>query len=132
MRRRQGWHAESTDHAGRVFPARGKSAANEGKHGRDPNKPVCRIGVLGGSGASAILPAVAEGADVLLTAEVKHSDAIDANPLGLGLVVAGHYETEHVVLEPLIRRLQNECFIVQYQLSRADASPFVRLEEDMP
>lgn len=98
----------------------------------DPNKPVCRIGVLGGSGASAILPAVAEGADVLLTGEVKHSDAIDANTLGLGLVVAGHYETERVVLEPLIRRLQNECFIVQYQLSRADASPFVRLEEDMP
>jgi len=97
----------------------------------DPNKPVRRLAVLGGSGASAILPAVAEGADALLTGEVKHSDAIDANTQGLGLIVAGHYETERVVLEPLIQRLQNECFIVQYQLSRADGSPFVRLEEEM-
>ena len=98
----------------------------------DPERAVRRVGVLGGSGASAMAPALAEGADALLTGEVKHSDAIEANTLGLCLVVAGHYETERVVLEPLIRRLQNECFTVQYQLSRADASPFVRLEEEMP
>ena len=88
---------------------------------------VRRVAVLGGSGSSAILPAVAEGADVLLTGELKHSDAIDAGTLGLNLVVAGHYETERIVLEPLIRRLQNECFDVKYNLSRADVSPFVRL-----
>lgn len=91
------------------------------------NAPVRRVAVLGGSGASAIRPALEERADVLLTGEVKHSDAIDAHTLGLNLIVAGHYETERVVLEPLIRRLQNECFTVQYQLSRADGSPFVRL-----
>lgn len=93
----------------------------------NPAAAVRRVAVLGGSGASAIRPAMEECADVLLTGEVKHSDAIDANTLGLGLIVAGHYETERVVLEPLIRRLQNECFGVQYQLSRADGSPFVRL-----
>ena len=88
---------------------------------------VRRVALLGGSGSSAILPAVAEGADVLLTGEIKHSDAIDAATLGLNLVVAGHYETERIVLEPLIRRLQNDCFDVKYNLSRADVSPFVRL-----
>ena len=88
---------------------------------------ILRVAVMGGSGASAIRLAAAEGADVLVTGEVKHSDAIDAKTLGLNLIVAGHYETERVVLEPLIRRLQNECFDVQYQLSRADGSPFVRL-----
>jgi len=93
----------------------------------DSNARICRVAVMGGSGGSAILPAKAEGADVLLTGELKHSDAIDALSVGLNLVVAGHYETECVVLEPLIQRLQNVCFAVQYQLSRADASPFVRL-----
>ena len=73
------------------------------------------------------LLAAAQNADVLLTGEVKHSDAIDAMTLGISLIVAGHYETEAVVLEPLIKRLQNDCFGVQYQLSRADGSPFVRL-----
>ena len=90
-------------------------------------RQVRHIAVLGGSGGSSVLPASVEGADVLLTGELKHSDAIDAATLGLALVVAGHYETECVVLPPLIKRLQNECFGVQYQLSRVDGSPFVRL-----
>jgi len=88
---------------------------------------VKRVALIGGSGASAIREAAEQKADVFLTGEVKHSDAIDARTLGLNLIVAGHYETERVVLEPLIRRLQNECFDVQYNLSRADASPFTRL-----
>ena len=93
----------------------------------DLARQVRRIAVLGGSGGSSIIPAAEEAADVLLTGEVKHSDAIDAYTLGVGLVVAGHYETECVVLPPLIKRLQNECFGVQYQLSRVDGSPLVRL-----
>jgi dinuclear metal center YbgI/SA1388 family protein len=96
------------------------------------NASVRRVAVLGGSGASAIREAAEQKADVLLTGEAKHSDAIDARTLGLNLAVAGHYETERVVLEPLIRRLQNECFDVQYKLSRVDASPFARLEEGTP
>lgn len=112
----------------RAFAARAeKTLGATVRFAGDPNGNVLRAAVLGGSGASAILPAFEAGADVLLTGEVKHSDAIDANTLGLGLIVAGHYETERVVLAPLIRRLQNEGFTVQYQLSRADGSPFVRL-----
>lgn len=98
----------------------------------DPDAKVKRVAVLGGSGASAIREAAEQKADVFLTGEVKHSDAIDARTLGLNMIVAGHYETERVILEPLIRRLQNECFDVQYKLSRADASPFARLEEGTP
>jgi dinuclear metal center YbgI/SA1388 family protein len=93
----------------------------------DPEKTISRVAVMGGSGGGSVAHAVAQGADVLLTGELKHSDALDAQMLGLSLVVAGHYETEAVVLEPLMKRLQNDCFGVQYQLSRADGSPFVRL-----
>ena len=93
----------------------------------DPERAISRVAVMGGSGGSAVAQAAAQGADVLLTGELKHSDALDAQTLGLSLVVAGHYETEAVVLKPLMKRLQNDCFGVQYQLSRADGSPFVRL-----
>ena len=88
---------------------------------------VLALAVMGGSGGDSIALAAAQAADVLLTGEVKHSSAIDAMTLGISLIVAGHYETEMVVLEPLIKRLQNDCFDVQYNLSRADESPFVRL-----
>ena len=92
-----------------------------------PERAISRVAVMGGSGAGSIVQAAAQGADLLLTGELKHSDALDAQTLGLGLVVAGHYETEAIVLEPLMKRLQNDCFGVQYQLSRADGSPFARL-----
>lgn len=93
----------------------------------DQKRMIKRVALMGGSGGSSVAAAAADGADVLLTGELKHSDALDAQTLGLALVVAGHYETEQVVLAPLIKRLQNDCFVVQYQLSRADGSPFVRL-----
>jgi len=92
-----------------------------------PETAVKRVAVMGGSGGSSIPRAAEEKADVLLTGELKHSEAISAATLGLCVIAAGHYETERVVLEPLIRRLQNECFDVQYTLSRADGNPFVRL-----
>lgn len=92
-----------------------------------PGRMISRVAVMGGSGGGSVLLAAAQGADLLLTGEVKHSDALDAQALGMSLIVAGHYETETVVLEPLMKRLQNDCFGVQYQLSRVDGSPFVRL-----
>ena len=92
-----------------------------------PERMISRMAVMGGSGGSSVTLAAAQGADLLLTGELKHSDALDAQMLGLSLIVAGHYETEVVVLEPLMKRLQNDCFGVQYQLSRVDGSPFVRL-----
>ena len=92
-----------------------------------PERMISRVAVMGGSGGSSVTLAAMQGADLLLTGELKHSDALDAQMLGLSLIVAGHYETETVVLEPLMKRLQNDCFGVQYQLSRVDGSPFVRL-----
>ena len=111
-----------------AFAKRVEAALNTRAHvSGDPERMISRVAVMGGSGGSSVLPASAQGADVLLTGELKHADALDAQQLGLSLVVAGHYETEAVVLEPLMKRLQNDCFDVQYQLSRVDGSPFARL-----
>ncbi|MBA4348194.1 MAG: Nif3-like dinuclear metal center hexameric protein [Clostridiales bacterium] len=93
----------------------------------DPERMISNVAVMGGSGGSSVVYAATQGADLLLTGELKHSDALDAQMLGVSLVVAGHYETEAVVLEPLMKRLQNDCLGVQYKLSRMDGSPFVRL-----
>jgi dinuclear metal center YbgI/SA1388 family protein len=92
----------------------------------DLEKTVSRVAVMGGNGGGSIALALAQGADALITGELKYSDALDAQTLGISLLVAGHFETETVVLDPLMKRLQNDCFGVQYQLSRANGSPFVR------
>ncbi len=88
---------------------------------------VRRVAVLGGAGGEALLEAKAVGADVLVTGETKHHEGLAAEVVGLPMVVAGHYETEKVVLQPLITRLQGLTDDVQYKLAQSDASPFVQL-----
>ncbi len=43
----------------------------------DPNKVISKVAVLGGSGGSLINEAVASGADVYVTSDLKHHDMLD-------------------------------------------------------
>jgi len=60
----------------------------------DPERSVRRVAVLGGSGMSAAADTLAAGADVLVTGDVRHHDALDALELGLAVIDAGHHATE--------------------------------------
>ena len=44
-----------------------------------------------------LFPWCREGADLLLTGDIKYHQAQEAEVLGLGLVDAGHYQTEVIV-----------------------------------
>jgi putative NIF3 family GTP cyclohydrolase 1 type 2 len=79
---------------------------------------------MGGSGGNDVKMVRNEGADVYVTGEIKHSQAIEAIHLGLAVIEAGHYETERVVLPSVIYRLQTLTDGVQYKLACYDASPF--------
>ncbi len=92
-----------------------------------PDVRIKRVAVLGGAGADTLADARAAGADVLVTGEARHHEGFVSDVLEMPMIVAGHYETEKVVLEPLIARLQSVSDDVQYQLARADASPFAQL-----
>ncbi len=89
-----------------------------------PDAWVARVAVMGGSGGSDVKMVRNEGADVYVTGEIKHSQAIEAVHLGLAVVEAGHYETERVVMPSVICRLQALTDGVQYKLVCCDASPF--------
>ncbi|MBO5981651.1 MAG: Nif3-like dinuclear metal center hexameric protein [Clostridia bacterium] len=66
------------------------------------NKQVSRVAVCSGSGGSVLKDAYLAGADTLLTGEVKYNNELDAAEYGVNLIVAGHNETERVVL-PVIK-----------------------------
>lgn len=85
---------------------------------------VTRIAVCGGSGDHEENFLKACGADAFMTGEVNHHTALALEVLGIGLITAGHYETEHPVLKPLIERLQRETDDVQYNLARSESTPF--------
>jgi dinuclear metal center YbgI/SA1388 family protein len=74
------------------------------------------VAVVGGSGGDFIREAKAAGADVLLTGEIKHSQALEAEIYGIPVVEAGHYETERVVLPYLLEGLQSALDAIQYKV----------------
>lgn len=67
---------------------------------------VRRVAVLGGAGADAVPEALAAGADVLVTGDVRHHAALDALTLGLAVIDAGHHATEAAAMAPFAARLE--------------------------
>ncbi len=55
---------------------------------------VRRVGVVTGGGGGFVSEASAAGLDTLLTGEASHHTYIDANELGVNVLLAGHYVTE--------------------------------------
>lgn len=70
-----------------------------------------------GAGGDEIDAAIEAGADVFLTGEIKHHEALYAMQRGICVMEAGHFETERPVMETLSRSLQNACDAVQYNIS---------------
>lgn len=73
----------------------------------DAGKPIRRVAVCTGSGASLLFEA--GNIDAFITGDAKHNDFLDAVSAGVSLFAAGHYETEFPVV-PVIAKLLNEKF----------------------
>ncbi|MCW2278661.1 Nif3-like dinuclear metal center hexameric protein [Heliophilum fasciatum] len=69
--------------------------------GRDRQRIVRKIALCGGSGMSLLRPASMQGADLLLTGDVKYHEAQMALELGIDVLDAGHYATEQPVIAAL-------------------------------
>ena len=68
---------------------------------------IKKLAVCGGSGASLLQAASRQGADLLVTGDVSYHDARKAEELGLTVVDAGHFATEHIVVDQLTRALKS-------------------------
>ena len=72
----------------------------------DSGKPVRKVAVGGGSCGSMLMDALEKGCDTFVTADVKYDQYLEARALGLTLMDAGHFPTEHVVVAPLTQFLK--------------------------
>ncbi len=69
----------------------------------DRGKPVHRVAVGGGACAGYIDQAVALGCDTFVTADLKYHDFLDSTEINL--IDAGHFPTEDLICQEMIRRL---------------------------
>lgn len=92
------------------------------------NGPISKIAVCGGSGALLIHEAARQGADVLVTGDVKYHEALTARALGLNLIDAGHFATEQLMARRLADKLQHEsqqrAWPVNYITAPNEVDPF--------
>ncbi len=76
----------------------------------NPLQDVRRIAVCGGSGRSLISDFLKSDADVLISGDMGYHDGQQVADAGKGLIDIGHFSSEHVMVEGLMRQLST-CFV---------------------
>ncbi len=64
-----------------------------------------RVAVLGGGGDGDIAEAMAQGADTYISGDFGYHSKTDAPDMGINLIEAGHFQTEHPVCRVLCRMI---------------------------
>lgn len=74
----------------------------------DLNKEIRKVAICGGAGADLLQTAALNGADVMVTGDLKYHEAVDAGEIGIAVIDAGHFPTENILLLALKNYLDNE------------------------
>ncbi len=79
-----------------------KSALNcDGVKVADAYLPVERVAVVGGDGKSYVKDAISAGADTYISGRIGYNVMAEASEMGINLIEAGHFFTEHPITEYL-------------------------------
>ena len=92
------------------------------RHSQLRGRKVREIAICGGSGAFMLHEAIAYGADVFLTGEVKYNDFYDVEDKIL-LAVAGHYETEVCAKDIFFDIISQKFPTFAVQMSNTNSNP---------
>lgn len=96
--------------------------------GRLPDK-ITRVAVCGGSGSEFAEQARRAGAEVYLSAEIKHHVAVWAGETGFCIIDGTHYATEKPAVGTLVAQLEQinlkENWNVRIMLTKTERHPFV-------
>lgn len=76
-----------------------------------------------GSGKSMIEPALAKGADLLITGDIDHHDGIDALERGMAVMDAGHFGLEQIFVPYMKEYIKREMPEVEVYVQKPE-SPF--------
>jgi len=89
------------------------------KYAGDSNRKIETVATCPGGGADMLYPAFRAGADVLVTADVKHHIAQLASELGIAVIDAGHFETEVLMCDFMKEFLNKNFPAIKVEISKA-------------
>lgn len=90
----------------------------------DRNRLVRRAAVCAGSCGKIINSVIAAKADLYLTGELKHHQALAAQEAGLTCICLSHTVSERFILKKFARQLQKQIKTITIRTSKKDADPF--------
>ena len=100
----------------------------------DPARQVTTVAACGGAGDSLISAALAAGAQLYVTGDLRHHVTLDALTMGLSVIDAGHYATEAAALPALIERLSSAAtergLEARLLASSTSTEPWSSIEEE--
>lgn len=99
----------------------------------DEDMSVVRAAISPGAGKSMIKHAVKAGVNVLITGDIDHHSALDAYEQGLSIIDAGHFGTEHFVVDYIRDYLYNATRDKRNDIfSDADGIEIIKAVEKAP
>jgi len=90
----------------------------------DPKRLVKRAAVCAGTCGRIINSVIAAGADLYLTGELKHHQALAAQEAGLTCICLSHTVSERFILKKIAKLLQKPLKGIRIGVSKKDADPF--------
>jgi len=94
----------------------------------DAGRRVRKVALCGGSGASLLRDAWRQGADLLVTGDIKYHEAREAETLGVALLDAGHFATEIPMVRGvaglLRQELEKKRFVADVAEFEGEREPF--------
>lgn len=73
----------------------------------DPDRKIQKVAILGGSGGAELSHASKKGADLYITGDIRHHEALMARSLGLALIDAGHFSMERAAMHVFADHLRD-------------------------
>jgi len=89
----------------------------------DINSTINKVAVVTGSGADLVKKAQRQGAQVLITGDVKYHDAQDALDIGMNIIDCGHFDSEDI-FKDVMKRFLAEIEEIEVLSSDINLNPF--------
>jgi len=90
----------------------------------DPKRLVRTAAVCAGTCGKIVNIVIAAGADLYLTGEMKHHEALAAQEAGLTCLCLSHTVSERFVLKKVAKELKKRMKLVTVRISKKDTDPF--------
>ena len=97
----------------------------------DPQLPVVRVALCSGSGSGLLKTFLASDAQLYITGDVRYHEAREVEAHGRGVIDIGHYESEHILLEPFSKQLADHMSAggldILVEACLCEQAPFITL-----